>query len=116
MDMSIKLNSAYPTAVGPSSPVPAPAAIARADASDIVPPGKPPERIEVEKAVSDLRDFAQSHQRQLDFSIDDTTGIMVVKVIATQSGEVIRQLPSEVALKLAQNLADPNSLLFNASA
>jgi len=41
---------------------------------------------------------------------------MVVKVIATHSGEVIRQLPSEVALKLAQNLADPNSLLFNASA
>ena len=115
MDMSIKLNSAYPTAAGPSSPAPAPAAIARADVSDIVPPGKPPERIEVEKAVSDLRNFAQSHQRQLDFSIDDTTGIMVVKVIATQSGEVIRQLPSEVALKLAQNLADPNSLLFNAS-
>lgn len=115
MDMSIKLNSAYPTAVGPSSPAPVPAAIAKANASDIVPPGKVPERIEVEKAVSDLRDFAQSHQRQLDFSIDDTTGIMVVKVIATQSGEVIRQLPSEVALKLAQNLADPNSLLFNAS-
>ena len=116
MDMSIKLNSAYPTAVGPSSPAPAPAVIAKTDASDIAPPGKVPERIEVEKAVSDLREFAQSNQRQLDFSIDDTTGIMVVKVIATHSGEVIRQLPSEVALKLAQNLADPNSLLFNANA
>lgn len=115
MDMSIKLNSAYPTAVGPSSPTPA-TSITKADASDIVPPGKAPERVEVEKAVSDLREFAQSNQRQLDFSIDDTTGIMVVKVIATQSGEVIRQLPSEVALKLAQNLADPNSLLFNAKA
>lgn len=116
MDMSIKLNAAYPAAVGPSSPAPAPVAIPRAEVDDIALPGKPPERVEVEKAVSDLRDFAQSTQRQLDFSIDDTTGIMVVKVIATQSGEVIRQLPSEVALKLAQNLADPNSLLFNASA
>ncbi|MFJ7883211.1 flagellar protein FlaG [Pseudomonas sp. NPDC096917] len=116
MDMSIKLNAAYPAAVGPSSPAPAPVAIPRAEVDDIALPGKPPERVEVEKAVSDLREFAQSTQRQLDFSIDDTTGIMVVKVIATQSGEVIRQLPSEVALKLAQNLADPNSLLFNASA
>ena len=116
MDMSIKLNAAYPTAVGPSSSAPASAAIPKADADDIALPDKPPERVELEKAVSDLRDFAQSNQRQLDFSIDDTTGIMVVKVIATHSGEVIRQLPSEVALKLAQNLADPNSLLFNANA
>ena len=52
----------------------------------------------------------------LDFSIDDTTGVMVVKVIAADSGEVIRQLPSEVALKLAQNLADPHSLLFQGKA
>ena len=116
MDMSIKLNSAYPTAVGPSSSMPAPVATPRASTDDSALPGKPPERVEVEKAVNDLREFAQSTQRQLDFSIDDTTGIMVVKVIATHSGEVIRQLPSEVALKLAQNLADPNSLLFNASA
>ena len=114
MDISIKLNSAYPAAVGPSSSMPAPVATPSTDDSALS--GKPPERVEVEKAVNDLREFAQSTQRQLDYSIDDTTGIMVVKVIATQSGEVIRQLPSEVALKLAQNLADPNSLLFNASA
>nr|WP_257623042.1 flagellar protein FlaG [Pseudomonas sp. NKUCC02_KPG] len=108
--MSIKLNTAHPAAVSPSSPATAPVAISRADADDFALLGKPP------KAVSDLRDFAQSNQRQLNSSIDDTTGIMVVKVIATHSGEVIRQLPSEVVLKLAQNLADPNSLLFNASA
>jgi len=37
----------------------------------------------------------------------------VVKVIATQSGEVIRQLPSETALKLAQSLSEASSLLFD---
>lgn len=114
MDMSIKFNSAYPAAIGQSGPVPT--FVAKPETHDIVLPSKPPERVEVEKAVSDLREFAYSNQRQLDFSIDDTTGIMVVKVIATQSGEVIRQLLSEVALKLAQNLVDPNSLLFNAKA
>ncbi|MNG28399.1 flagellar protein FlaG [compost metagenome] len=54
----------------------------------------------------------QATQRNLNFSIDDSTGRVVVKVIATDSGEVIRQIPSETALKLAQNLSDASSLLF----
>ncbi|WP_426212044.1 flagellar protein FlaG [Pseudomonas sp. TWR2-1-1] len=114
MDMSIKLNTAYPSAAGASSPAPAPVATTQAHTAPVT--GKPPERAELEKAVSDIQEFAQSNQRKLDFSIDDTTGVMVVKVIASDSGEVIRQLPSEVALKLAQNLADPHSLLFQAKA
>ena len=61
-------------------------------------------------------DFVKASERQLDFSIDDSTGQVVVKVIARQSGEVIRQLPSEVALKLAENLKDANSLLFDVQA
>ena len=114
MDMSIKLNTAYPSAAGASSPAPALVATTQAHTAPVT--GKPPERAELEKAVSDIQEFAQSNQRKLDFSIDDTTGVMVVKVIASDSGEVIRQLPSEVALKLAQNLADPHSLLFQAKA
>jgi flagellar protein FlaG len=67
---------------------------------------QPLKRADLEKAVTDIREFVQSTQRKLDFSIDDSTGVVVVKVIATDSGEVIRQLPSETALKLAQNLSD----------
>jgi flagellar protein FlaG len=37
-------------------------------------------------------------------------------VIATDTGEVVRQLPTEAALKLAQSLSDGNSLLFDANA
>ena len=71
---------------------------------------------DLEKAVSDIREFIQATQRTLDFSIDDSTHQVVVKVIATESGEVIRQLPSETALKLAQSLHDASSLLFDAKA
>ena len=63
-----------------------------------------------------MREFVQASQRNLDFSIDDSTGKVVVKVIATDSGEVIRQIPSETALKLAQNLSDAGSLLFDSKA
>lgn len=63
-----------------------------------------------------MREFVQASQRNLDFSIDDSTGKVVVKVIATDSSEVIRQIPSETALKLAQNLSDAGSLLFDSKA
>lgn len=74
---------------------------------------EPPKWAELEQAVTDIRDFVQATQRNLDFSIDDSTGRIVVKVIATESGEVIRQLPSEAALKLAASLSSASSLLFD---
>ncbi|QCY13945.1 flagellar protein FlaG [Pseudomonas sp. MPC6] len=116
MDMSVKLNLSYP-ALAPQSPA------ALADLTD-KPKPKPkveaiettatePKREELEQAVSGIREFVQASQRQLDFSIDDSSGRVVVKVIATENGEVIRQIPSETALKLAQSLSQAGSLLFD---
>lgn len=113
MDMTVKLNLSYP----PSSQTLAQPAVAapqpKAEALENV---QAPKREELEQAVTDIREFVQSTQRNLDFSIDDSTGVVVVKVIATDSGEVIRQLPSEAALKLAQSLSNANSLLFESKA
>ncbi|VVN95418.1 flagellar protein FlaG [Pseudomonas fluorescens] len=63
--------------------------------------------------MSDIREFVQATQRNLDFSIDDSTGVVVVKVTATARGEVIRQLPTEAALKLAESVSSAGSLLFD---
>nr|WP_314559525.1 flagellar protein FlaG [uncultured Pseudomonas sp.] len=116
MDMSIKLNPSYSTGMPPAST----AAVAQVKpaTTTIGEPAKTeePQRVALEKAVTDIREFVQASQRNLDFSIDDSTGIVVVKVIATDSGEVIRQLPSETALKLAQDLSDASSLLFDSKA
>ena len=114
MDISIKLNASYPagttqaTAAVAEQPRPA----TETDLASTV----EPHRVALEKAVTDIREFVQASQRNLDFSIDDTTGRVVVKVIVTDSGEVIRQIPSETALKLAQNLNDVSSLLFDSKA
>ena len=117
MDMSVKLNAAYAATVAQQAATPStPAPAAPSTVQDAVTPAPAPRREDLEKAVSDIREFVQSTQRQLDFSIDDSTGVVVVKVIATQSGEVIRQLPSEAALKLAQSLSDAGSLLFQTNA
>jgi flagellar protein FlaG len=116
MDMSVKMNQ--PPSVtalqGTTSPKPSPLS-ASTDVGATASMDKP-KRAELEQAVTDIREFVQSSKRNLDFSIDDSTGRVVVKVIATESGEVIRQLPSEAALKLAASLSDASSLLFDGKA
>lgn len=70
----------------------------------------------VEEAVSSIKKFAQSIQRNLDFDLDDSTGRVVVRVTDGMSGELIRQIPSEDALRLAESLDEVRSLLFKAEA
>lgn len=113
MDMSVKLNQSYPPVAPPSAPAQVTADKSVNKVQETEAPGKEPERADLEKAVTDIREFVQAAQRSLDFSIDDSTHRVVVKVIATDSGEVIRQIPSETALKLAQNLSSASNVLFN---
>jgi flagellar protein FlaG len=114
MDMSIKLNASYPAGATPANGSPAAPAKPATEAKSA--PADEPQRAALEKAVTDIREFVQASQRNLDFSIDDTTHRVVVKVIATDSGEVIRQIPSETALKLAQDLSKASSVLFDTKA
>lgn len=70
----------------------------------------------VEDAVTSIQSFVQSIRRDLAFSLDDSSGKVVVKVTDSASGEVIRQMPSEEALRLAESLEEVRSLLFKAEA
>ncbi len=56
-------------------------------------------------AVSQINDYVQNLQRNLQFTVDEESGKDVVTVIDSESKEVIRQLPSEEALVLARRLA-----------
>lgn len=55
--------------------------------------------------VEALNQLLQVHQQHLSFSVDEISGVSVLRVIDTDSGDVIRQMPSESWLKLAQELA-----------
>jgi len=61
---------------------------------------------DIDEAVSHLKEYVQSMQRDMDFSVDDKTGRFVVKVIDSQTKEVIRQIPSEEMLAISRHLAD----------
>ena len=67
-------------------------------------PSQPAENLQV--AVSQINDYVQNLQRNLQFTIDEATGKNVVTIIDSESKEVIRQLPSEEALELARRLAE----------
>lgn len=74
------------------------------------------DRAQVEDAVATIQEFVQSVRRSINFAVDDGSGRVVVKVTDAGSGDVIRQIPSEEALKLAENLSEVRSLLFKAEA
>ena len=87
-----------------ASPAVAPVASDRAEA---------PQAVEVERLVERLRDYVQSMDREVQFTIDKESGYTVIKVIDPVSQKVIRQIPAEVTLRLARHL-DKNAqgLLF----
>lgn len=70
----------------------------------------------LEEAVAFLQEFVQSIQRDLSFRVDDSSGQVVVEVREQASGDVIRQIPSEEALRLLKHLEEVRSLMLNTSA
>ncbi len=60
----------------------------------------------LEKVVSQLNAYIQNTQRDMDFSVDDTTGRVVVRVVDSNTEEVIRQIPSEEMLAISRHLLE----------
>lgn len=75
-----------------------------------------PNREQVLAAVTDMQDFVQATHHNIQFQLDEDSGRMLVKVTERDTGEVIRQIPSEEAVRLAESLSEIRSLLFSAEA
>jgi len=71
---------------------------------------------QLEELVEGIQAATKVMQRNLNFSIDDSTGLTVIKVTDGVSGDVIRQMPTEDALRLAERLDEMRSLLFETRA
>lgn len=78
--------------------------------------GQQDSSVPLDKAVASMSSFIQSVQRNLDFSVDDTSGEVVIKVVDTESGRLVRQIPSEEALRLSEKLEELRSLMFETRA
>lgn len=60
----------------------------------------------LDEAVKKVSDFLSAQNRDLLFNIDEQTQRTVVTVKESSSGEVIRQIPSEEVLKLADRIQE----------
>ncbi len=66
----------------------------------------------VETIVSQMSEYVQNHQRDLQFKIDKDSGQTVITVLDSETREVIRQIPHERLVQLANHLDKDESLIF----
>ena len=67
---------------------------------------------ELKASIDQLNAFMKEGQRSLAFSVDDSSEEVVVKVVDTDTQEIIRQIPNEEALKLKQHIEGMLGLLL----
>lgn len=91
----------------PKVQVPKPVAI-KFDASEV--------RQNIQEAVNILNQQLVSTKRGLGFQIDEAVGGPVVTVRSSETGDVIRQIPNEVIVRVAHNIDKFKGLLLNAQA
>ncbi|WP_324767669.1 flagellar protein FlaG [Pokkaliibacter plantistimulans] len=62
---------------------------------------------DLSKSVDDINSIIQGQNRSLSFSVDETNGKQpVISVIDTDTGNVIREIPSEEVRKLATRIQE----------
>lgn len=71
------------------------------------------DRNKLNEAVKKANKLTQSFNRYLNFSVDDSTKELVVKVIDANTKEVIRQIPPKEMLSLIEHFDKIQALLFS---
>ena len=113
-----------PRTSAPITPHPSESAPARADLAPKVSAPKPvaiqfnaaEARQNLKEAVSLLNQQMSAGNRDLGFRMDDVLNAPVVTVRSDQTGEVIRQIPSEAVVRIAHNIEKMKGMFFSGKA
>lgn len=87
-------------------------ATARSDGADAVKDQSEQNQHQLPEALKRINTVLQIRAPGLEFSVDDDSARAIVKVIDTNTNEVIRQMPSKEALEIAKALERLDSLLI----
>ena len=85
---------------------------AQEDKSGAQSPSQTSSAEELEQAVAKLNDYVQNTERRLNFQLDESAGLTIIRVFDKATDELIRQIPNEEAVSLAQKLNDEEPLLL----
>ena len=75
-------------------------------------PAPAPTKDQVEQAAVRVKEALRGTTSRLEIEIDSDLHKVVVKILNGESGEIIRQIPSQELLDLAKQLGDPKGLLI----
>ncbi len=107
-------NGPPPTAPQGNAPPQAPAPEAQLQP---LPKAAAPERPQLEQVVKEFKQLVKPVvSNSLDFSIDDSTGKAIVRITDRETGELIRQIPSEEMMEIARSLDKMQGLLLRQKA
>lgn len=84
---------------GQATPIPVVARPSDTAATDVA-----PQPAQLAQAVDDLNKRFKDSHTDLRFSIDDDSGRTVVSIVDAEDGTVLRQMPTEEALRVAKAL------------
>jgi flagellar protein FlaG len=112
--------AARPVAEVAQAPQPAPTQTTQAERPVVASPKKAEVKVDPEvmrknlqEAIDRINKMVSDGGRALHFSFDDQMGMPVILVKNRESGEVIRQIPNEVVIKVAHSIDDLKGMLHN---
>lgn len=70
------------------------------------------QKAQVKQVTQQINEFMESHSIQLNFSVDPELSQIVVKVREKHTGKLIRQIPSEEALRLSKTMEALQGMLI----
>lgn len=73
---------------------------------------KPSVTEQLQSSLKQLNSVASLYNNQLEFSVDKDTDLQVVKVVDKETQKVIRQIPSEDAIRIAKAIGDFKGMLL----
>jgi flagellar protein FlaG len=80
-------------------------------------PQQTPSKEQLQQIVKDMKELVPPVvANNLQFSMDDSTGKVIVRITDAQTGEMIRQIPSEELLEIARSLDRMQGLLLRQTA
>lgn len=115
MALTIGNNGAPGAAKLPAAPQEAPRQPAARAPAAVPEPAlqQQPQPAQVRQAVESLKQLVEAKApNSLAFSIDDSTGKTIVQITDVETGDLIRQIPSEVMLEIARSLGKTPGILL----
>ena len=94
----------------------APAQSPAAEAPRQQPAARPVTIPKIESVTRQIDSFLRSINKSLQFRVDQATGQMIVTIRDDETGEVIRQVPGEDAVRIAQRIEDTLSAMLDEKA